>query len=142
MAETDAIVWSGVVMAKDSPQGTFTEFLKSIAPEHRPICKALRDLVKKAHGDFVEIVWMGQRIASYGVGSKKMSEHYVYIAPHKNHVNFGFYHGALLKDPAGLLEGTGKRLRHVKLTSAAEAKSASVKKLLTAAIADRKSACG
>jgi len=31
------------------------------------------------------------------------------------HVNVGFFHGAALDDPAGLLEGSGKRVRHVKL---------------------------
>ena len=31
------------------------------------------------------------------------------------HVNIGFFHGAALDDPAGLLQGAGKRMRHVKL---------------------------
>jgi hypothetical protein len=39
----------------------------------------------------------------------------VYIAPFKAHVNLGFFQGADLPDPAALLEGTGKGLRHVKL---------------------------
>ena len=38
-----------------------------------------------------------------------------YVNAFKDHVNVGFFFGALLKDPAGLLEGTGKRGRHVKL---------------------------
>lgn len=33
----------------------------------------------------------------------------------KAHVTIGFFRGALLKDPARLLQGTGKRMRHVKL---------------------------
>ena len=33
----------------------------------------------------------------------------------RDHVNVGFFHGAFLPDTAGLLEGTGKRMRHVKL---------------------------
>lgn len=33
----------------------------------------------------------------------------------KNHVNLGFYYGTNLYDPSGLLEGTGKSLRHVKI---------------------------
>jgi hypothetical protein len=37
-----------------------------------------------------------------------------YVAPFKDHVNLGFFFGALLKDPARLLEGTGERGRHVK----------------------------
>jgi len=41
----------------------------------------------------------------------------------KSHVNLGFYHGASLNDPAGLLEGTGKKLRHVKVRNMSEAKN-------------------
>ncbi len=38
-----------------------------------------------------------------------------YVNAFTRHVNIGFFQGASLDDPAGLLEGTGKRMRHVKL---------------------------
>ena len=38
-----------------------------------------------------------------------------YVNAFKAHAAVGFYHGATLNDPAGLLEGQGKRMRHVKL---------------------------
>ncbi len=38
-----------------------------------------------------------------------------YVNVFKAHANIGFFNGASLTDPAGLLEGTGKRMRHVKL---------------------------
>jgi len=44
----------------------------------------------------------------------------------KNHVNVGFFLGALLKDPARLLEGTGKRGRHVKLWPERQVNSAAL----------------
>lgn len=40
---------------------------------------------------------------------------FAYVNVFKAHVNVGFFLGAQLKDPAHLLEGTGKRMRHVKL---------------------------
>ena len=40
---------------------------------------------------------------------------FAYVNAFRAHVNVGFFHGALLDDPAGLLEGTGKRMRHAKL---------------------------
>ncbi len=40
---------------------------------------------------------------------------FAYVGIHKAHVSIGFFQGASLHDPAGLLEGTGKRMRHVKL---------------------------
>lgn len=38
-----------------------------------------------------------------------------YVGIFKSHVNVGFFHGATLLDPSGLLEGSGKYMRHVKL---------------------------
>ena len=38
-----------------------------------------------------------------------------YVNAFKAHVNVGFYYGAMLADPVELLEGEGKRMRHVKL---------------------------
>jgi hypothetical protein len=40
---------------------------------------------------------------------------FAYVGVFKAHVNVGFFLGADLNDPAGLLEGSGKRMRHVKL---------------------------
>ena len=40
---------------------------------------------------------------------------FAYVAAYRAHAAIGFFHGAALPDPAGLLEGAGKRMRHVKL---------------------------
>jgi hypothetical protein len=40
---------------------------------------------------------------------------FAYVNIFKAHVNVGFFNGAMLADPAGLLLGSGKRMRHVKL---------------------------
>jgi len=40
---------------------------------------------------------------------------FAYVGAFTAHVNVGFFQGASLKDPAGLLQGSGKRMRHVKL---------------------------
>lgn len=46
-----------------------------------------------------------------------------FAKPAKNHLTFGFWRGADLKDPNGVLEGEGDRMRHVKITSAEHARS-------------------
>jgi hypothetical protein len=61
-----------------------------------------------------------------------------YVNTFKNHVNVGFFYGALLEDPAGLLEGSGKRMRHVKLQPGADIDAESLRKLIAAAYADIK----
>ena len=67
------------------------------------------------------------------MGPKKMTEHFCYIAAQREHVNLGFYYGAELPDPESLLVGSGKRLRHIKLTAPAEIERAGVRALLAAA---------
>ena len=59
-----------------------------------------------------------------------------YVNSFRNHVNVGFFYGAMLEDPVGLLEGTGKRMRHVKLSPESEVDAAALGSLIDAAYFD------
>jgi hypothetical protein len=59
-----------------------------------------------------------------------------YVDAFKDHVNVGFFFGSLLKDPARLLEGTGKRGRHVKLRPGRETDAGALARLIDAAYVD------
>jgi hypothetical protein len=61
---------------------------------------------------------------------------FCYVDAFTAHVNVGFFQGASLRDPAGLLEGTGKRMRHVKLRWAAPVNEAALGALIEAAYCD------
>ncbi|MCG2583171.1 DUF1801 domain-containing protein [Massilia sp. TS11] len=61
---------------------------------------------------------------------------FAYINVFSKHVNLGFFRGATLADPAGLLQGTGKRMRHVKLMPEQPIASASIEALIASAYAD------
>jgi len=127
-------------MANES-HGSFEDVLAAAEGSLAEMCTTLRKIIVGLHKAHVEICWPKQKIASYGVGPKKMTEHYAYIAVFKAHLNLGFYYGAGLPDPKGMLEGTGKNLRHVKLRDLATCKSPAIKALVKAAIADRKATC-
>lgn len=129
-------------MDANETHGSFDDILAMASPALQPVCESLRAQVAELHADFVEIVWPNHRIASFGVGPKKMTEHYAYIAVQNSHVNLGFYHGTSLPDPAGLLEGTGKKLLHIKIRDVSSSHSPAVIALLRAAIADRKRHAG
>jgi hypothetical protein len=111
-------------------------------PEMRPVVQRLREIVVDVDPDTMEVVRLGDRAATYGVGPKKMSEGYAYILPHKNWVNLGFYKGAELPDPGGLLEGTGKKLRHVKVRTVADSEKPEIRILIVEALTERKQALG
>ena len=59
-----------------------------------------------------------------------------YVNAFSAHVNVGFFYGAVLDDPARLLEGTGKRLRHVKLRWGQQVNAAALSELIVAAYCD------
>lgn len=110
--------------------GSFQKMIESIDLEIKDIAEELRILIFNLFPETTEVVWEKQRIAGYGIGPKKMSEQFCYIAPFKKHVNLGFYYGADLDDPFNLLEGTGKNLRHIKIRSKEEVTNPEVQKLL------------
>jgi hypothetical protein len=63
---------------------------------------------------------------------------FAYVNAFKSHVNVGFFRGAELPDPAGLLEGTGKFMRHVKLRPHGDVDATALSKLLRSAYEDMK----
>jgi len=62
-----------------------------------------------------------------------------YVNVFTSHVNVGFFHGAALPDPACLLQGDGKRMRHVKLRPESAREATSLNRLIEAAYLDIKS---
>ena len=61
-----------------------------------------------------------------------------YVNAFTAHVNVGFFHGATLPDPAGLLEGSGKYMRHVKLKPGVVRDAAGLGRLIDEAYSDIK----
>lgn len=125
-------------MSAKQTHGSFTDLLDIASPALRPVCESLRNLVASQHAGFVEVVWPNHKIASFGVGPKKMTQHYAYIAVQSSHVNLGFYHDASLADPTGLLQGAGKELRHIKIYDLSSIGNVAVANLLRQAIAERR----
>ena len=120
--------------------GTFAELMEITMPEMRPIAERLREIVLEVDPGAVEVVRLGDRAATYGLGPKKMSEGYAYILPYTNWVNLGFYQGFNLPDPDALLQGTGKKLRHIKMPTLADTEHPTVRTLIVAALDERKQA--
>lgn len=61
-----------------------------------------------------------------------------YVNVFTSHVNVGFFQGTELADPAGLLEGAGKFMRHVKIRNVGNVDSKSLTKLIEASYRDTK----
>ena len=93
---------------------SFDEYLVDQPPRNQTIIRALRKLVRRLSPQLRESVKWGN--GCWVKGDAPVS--YVYSAP--DHVQFGFFHGATLKDPKGLLLGKGKFVRHIRLLKTAD----------------------
>ena len=103
---------------------TFDDYLAGQLKKNQSLIRALRRFVKRAALRLEESVKWGNGVWVKG----KAPVSYVYSAP--DHVQFGFFRGASLKDPKGLLRGKGRYVRHVRLTKTAEIDEKALRALL------------
>ncbi|MBI5153805.1 DUF1801 domain-containing protein [Candidatus Poribacteria bacterium] len=92
---------------------TVDDYIAAQGARWRPVLEALRALVRKAAPAAGEAI-------KWGMPTYAQNGLLCYLSVTKNHVLLGFYRGVELHDPGGLLEGTGKGMRHVKVRSAAD----------------------
>lgn len=93
-------------------------FLAEYPEGVRATVERLRDAVRAALPQARERLQSGYRNLTYGAGQYGAGAMGIaYIAPFKDSVNIGFMRGSELPDPRGLLQGTGKQMRHIKLRS-------------------------
>jgi hypothetical protein len=125
---------AGIVTTDSLP---FRETLDDRSAEVREVAFAARTLIFELMPQAVEVVWPTQRSSGYGTGTKKNSEQFAWILAHAGHVTLAFPYGAELDDPAGLLGGTGARIRNVRLDSLGEVARPELRRLLAHAMRHR-----
>jgi hypothetical protein len=102
----------------------------AMADELRAMALPWFERMRKCGADVRELLHDGHPTACVGDAA------FGYVNAFSAHVNVGFFHGAALNDPAGLLEGTGKRMRHVKLRRGEPVNAAALNELIAAAYRD------
>jgi hypothetical protein len=107
----EKIIFKEILMAKK----TVDEYISGLEGWQAEVVTSLRKIVKEAVPDASEAVKWAQPVYDF-------HGPFAYIRAFKNHVNFGFWRGASLDDPQGLLQGDGEKMRHIKLTGQAEVK--------------------
>lgn len=108
-------------------------WLKSQAPELGAMAVRWFDRMRECGDDVRELMHDGCPVACVSDAP------FGYVNVFRDHVNVGFFYGAELNDPAALLEGTGKRMRHVKLRPGAAVDAAALHALIDAAYGDIRS---
>ena len=107
-------------------------WLKERAGELGVITRRWFEVMRKCGDEVRELLHDGCPVACLGDAP------FGYVNVFTSHVNVGFYHGAALPDPARLLQGNGKRMRHVKLIPGTAINAAALSKLIEVAYADIK----
>jgi hypothetical protein len=109
------------------------KLLRRYTPPVRAIARAVRQLVVHTAPDAVEIVRPGWKAITYGT-NQGMKSVFCIIHPTRAWVNLEFSRAIDLRDSHRLLEGTGKRMRHVKVASVARAKAPALRALVVEAV--------
>jgi hypothetical protein len=112
---------------------TVDAWLDDQAPDLGAIAREWFERMRACGGDVLELMHDGYPTACVEDAA------FAYVGVFKAHDNVGFFFGAELDDPAGLLEGSGKRMRHVKCRPGALPDAAALQLLIEAAYADIKS---
>ena len=108
-------------------------FLKGYPPPVREIAVKARDVILSVMPNATEKVYPGWKVIQYGTAAD-MKTVFAAISPQRERVNLGLAKGVDLPDPDGLLEGDGKAIRHVKLTSPEAAGAPAVRELIRGAL--------
>ena len=107
-------------------------WMKDHAGELGAIAQQWFEVMRKCGDEVRELLHDGCPVACLGDAP------FGYVNVFTSHVNVGFFQGAALPDPTGLLQGTGKLMRHVKLRPGTVTDSASLAALIDAAYWDIK----
>jgi len=98
------------------PPASLIKFLKPYDRAIQKLALDLRALVLEEMAPCHENIYDAYSAVAMGYGpTDRLSDGIFHIAVYAKGVNLGFNHGAALADPAGILEGAGKQIRHIKI---------------------------
>ena len=115
---------------KDLQAIDFEPWLEEKPEPLQPLARRWFDTIRQCGPD-VEAVFHDD----YPIGCVQEAP-FAYVNVYSQHVNVGFFYGAELPDESGILEGTGKNMRHVKLRSETEPPTEAIYKLIHLAYHD------
>jgi hypothetical protein len=115
----------------------FDQHLDATAPAVADVARALRLTVLEGFPGAIETFDRADGLLAFGTGGS-MRDFYFAIIPHKAHVNLQLADGVDLPNPDGRIEGTGKRVRHLKIRSVEDARAPWVRATIAAQVAHRR----
>ncbi len=128
MKATDLLRFNGAIERDPA----IDAWLKEQPGELGAIARQWFAVMRNCGDEVREVLHDGCPVACFGDAP------FAYVNVFTAHVNVGFFHGASLPDPARLLQGAGKFMRHVKLKPEMAANAAALRRLIDSSYADIK----
>jgi hypothetical protein len=117
------------------PDRLLITYLATYDPQISSLTLAVRAMVLEEAPEAIESISKGYALAiGFSFTGKPLKDGFCHIATYTGHVNLGFNRGALLPDPGGILEGTGKLIRHIPIHGENDLARPVVRRLVQAAI--------
>jgi hypothetical protein len=117
------------------PPQALVDFLEAYPSGVSRLFLAARRVVLRAAPEANELIYDAYNAVTVAYSfSGRLKEAFCHVAAYSSHVNLGFNRGADLPDPEGVLRGTGVRVRHVRISTAANLNSPALDALVRGAV--------
>jgi hypothetical protein len=118
------------------PDRKLIAYLAPYDPHVSNLALALRNIVLEEAPEAIESLVNGYAVAiGFSFTGKPLKDGFCHVVTYADHVNLGFNRGAQLADPDGVLEGSGKSIRHIRIRNHDDLDRPLVRRFLRAAIA-------
>ncbi|MEO1653145.1 MAG: DUF1801 domain-containing protein [Bacteroidota bacterium] len=113
----------------------FLHYLEQKDPPLQDLYRDLRAFIFSIYPEANELLYHTHALTSVYAPSIKLGDAFCHIPIYSAHLNLGFNQGKLLDDPQGLLQGTGKVIRHIPLQIPEDYRNEAVAMLIRQALA-------
>src|SRR6266566_8387935 len=127
VVEREAHIWYTLSMNISTPTQYVRAWLETLPVEKKPTINNLRRLIGSVAPEAHEIIY--HDALGYGPTDSGF-DRILYVTVFEKHINLGFFFGGFLNDPQGLLLGSGKRMRHIKIEYMQDSDNQAIKSLL------------
>jgi len=117
-----------------SPERRLLEYLAPYDRSVSELALALRTMVLEEAPDSRELLSKGYAVAIGFTFTGKLRDSFCHIATYAHHVNLGFNRGTSLPDPKKILVGTGKAIRHIRISNQSDLHLPQVRRFIRAAV--------
>ena len=118
------------------PHPEYLQFLSPFEPRVRDLALETRRLVLEEAPESMELIYDAYNAVATGFSfTGRPSDSFIHIAVYARWVNLGFNRGSALDDPAGVLQGSGRWIRHIRISEPDDLHNPAIRAFVRSAVA-------